>query len=401
MKSESQLRFSSLAHSFPSALNSLYQERERLLKSGETIVDLISGNVNAQGIFFPENILREALGSALSKTRIYQPDSFGQAEAREAVSSYYARQGWSIQPSQIMLTPGSSLSYFYCFQTLADPGDEILCPSPSYPLFETIARLARVELTFYRLLETRQWEIDLDYLESQITTRTRAIVLISPHNPTGAVTSPSQCAELAAIANRHGLPIISDEVFSEFLYGPATLPRPAASDAPLVLTLNGISKMYALPGMKQGWIAVSGEEFLVKKSLRAFEMIADTFLPVNEAVQFALPEVMRQGADFLQSYQAWTRNCQEIAVQSLARCRLIEFAVPQGGFYVTIRLLGEQIDEERFAIALLQQCKTLVHPGYFYDISPSHLVMTFVQERSLLEKSLNGMTDFINRNVVS
>src|SRR6185295_18345947 len=118
------------------------------------------------------------------------------------------------------------------------------------------------------------------------------IVLISPHNPTGMVANDKQLAGLAEIAARHDLPIISDEVFSEFLFGMDKLPRPAATKAPLVFTLNGFSKMFALPGIKLGWMAVSGDPTLVKKSMAALEMISDTFLPVNEIVQFAVPEIM-------------------------------------------------------------------------------------------------------------
>ena len=166
----------------------------------------------------------------------------------------------------------------------------MLCPQPSYPLFDYIARLAGVEMTHYRLVESRQWAIDLNYVENQITSRTRAIILISPHNPTGMVADEQQLQGLAEIATRHSLAIISDEVFGEFLFGPDAFPRIAATDAPLVFTLNGFSKMFALPGMKIGWMGVTGDTALVKKSMSALELISDTFLPVNEMAQFAVPE---------------------------------------------------------------------------------------------------------------
>src|SRR5262249_50894861 len=149
-----------------------------------------------------------------------------------------------------------------------------------------IARLAGVYMRQYRLDESRDWAIDLDHLENQITSGTRAIVLISPHNPTGMVASEDQLRSLAEIASRHALPIISDEVFSEFLFGRDVFPRMAATNAPLVFTLNGFSKMFALPGMKISWMAISGNEALVKKSMAALELISDTFLPVNEIAQF-------------------------------------------------------------------------------------------------------------------
>lgn len=401
MSNERILQFSSVSESFPSLLNPLYIARETALRKGDTIVDLISGNVNQHGIFFPQDVLKEIFLQALSMAKVYQPDSFGQLKTREAVSQYYASHNLTIPAHQILLTPGTSVSYSYCFQLLADPGDEILCPSPSYPLFETIARLARVHLTSYRLVESKAWEIDLEYLESCITTRTRAIVAISPHNPTGVVTSAEQWTELAAIARRHHLPIISDEVFSEFLHESNQLPRPAGRDAPLVFTLNGFSKMYALAGMKLGWMTVSGDDDLVKKSMRALELISDTFLPVNEVVQFAVPAIFGRGGEFLRRYQEWVKDCREIAVRSLGNCHALEFVSPQGGFYLTGRIKRESVSEDQLVVSILDHCKSLVHPGYFYDIPPSHIVLSFVQEPEILKRTLNRIAGYLDSLLLS
>jgi len=273
-----------------------------------------------------------------------------------------------------VITPGTSVSYWYCFKLLTENGDEILCPQPSYPLFDYIARLAGVYMRHYRLDEKRGWAIDLDHLENQITTGTRAIVLISPHNPTGMVASADELRELAEIATRHALPIISDEVFSEFLFGLDSFPRVSATDAPLVFTLNGFSKMFALPGMKIGWMAVSGDEALVKKSVAALELMSDTFLPVNEIAQFAAAEIFHRGAPFLTKYKDWVRRCRSAAVEALHD---VSFTHPRGGFYVTVPIPR---DEEEAAARLLKNDGILVHPGYFYDIAPDHLVMTFIDE---------------------
>src|SRR5262249_10476925 len=154
--------------------------------------------------------------------------------------------------------------------------------------------------------------------EHQITTRTRAIILISPHNPTGMVADDSQLAGLAEIAGRHHLPIIADEVFGEFLFGIDKLPRAAYTNAPLVFTLNGFSKMFALPGIKAGWMVVSGEDGLVRKSMSALEMMSDTFLPVNEMVQFAVPGIFTRGRAFQRDYHNWVRKCHDLAIGSLA-----------------------------------------------------------------------------------
>src|SRR5262249_13802485 len=149
---------------------------------------------------------------------------------------------------------------------------------------------------------------------SQITERTRAIILISPHNPTGMVADEEQLRGLAEIASRHALPIISDEVFNEFLFGLDSFPRVAATSTALVFTLNGFSKMFALPGMKIGWMTISGDETLVKKSIAALELISDTFLPVNEIAQFAIPEIFERSGDFLTGYKNWVSSCRAAAI---------------------------------------------------------------------------------------
>jgi alanine-synthesizing transaminase len=386
--------FSSIADAFPLAPNRLYQTYDAMRQSGESALDLVSGNVSRAGIVFPESLLQAAFHEALPVARIYRPDSFGQLVARNAISEYYQEAGLPLPPEQILLSPGTSISYFYCFKLLAESGDEILCPSPSYPLFETIARLCNVRLTSYVLRESCNWEIDLEYLESQLTTRTRAIVLISPHNPTGAVAGWSQLRGLAEIAARHRVAVIADEVFSEFLFGLVELPRPAQSHAPLVFTLNGFSKMLALPGLKLGWIGVSGESALVQKSMRALEMMSDTFLPVNELVQFAVPILLRGARSFRVDYRTRVAGCRELVVKGLSQARNLSLVSPAGGFYAAVRWNGPERGEEQLLIDLLKATKILAHPGYFYDIPGTHLVMTFVEQLEVLAQALNRLVEF-------
>ena len=373
------MRFSSLAESMIASKNPLYALHDQLREQGREVVDLVRGNVNEHGIVFPPDVLNEILRGAAEAARVYRPDSFGQRPAREAVSAYYSGR---IAPERILITPGTSVSYWYCFKLLAEAGDEILTPQPSYPLFDYIAQLSGVRLTHYRLREAHRWAIDLDYLEHHITTKTRAIVLISPHNPTGMIADRATLSGLAEIASRHRLPIISDEVFSEFVFsGDPEFPRPAWTDAPLVFTLNGFSKMFALPGIKIGWTAVSGEPELVTKALSTLEMISDTFLPVNEIAQFATPQIFSRGAAFLNEYKEWVSQCRKASLEELRGSSFVE---PEGGFYVT---LGIDQDEDAAAGRLLQESSILVHPGFFYDIPPDHLVMTYIHEPGIVRQS--------------
>lgn len=371
-----EMIFSELAENLGGSKNPLYLLHDRLKSEGAKIVDLVRGNVNEHGIVYPPDALDHILKDAAAQTRIYRPDSLGQRPAREAIAQYY--KPLNIPADQILITPGTSVSYWYCFKLLAEPGDEILCPQPSYPLFDYIARLCGVQMRHYRLAEARNWAIDLEALEQQISKRTRAIILISPHNPTGMVADEQQLNELAEIASHHALPIISDEVFNEFLFGVSAFPRVAATEAPLVFTLNGFSKMFALPGIKIGWMVVSGNGPPVRKALSALELISDTFLPVNEIAQFAAPEIFRRGQDFLKHYVQWVGQCRAAALEGLDG---LPFVPPLGGFYITVPI---QREEEKAAGALLEHDHILVHPGYFYDIAPDHLVMTFIENPAFL-----------------
>ena len=389
------MRFSNLADRLAAKRNRLYTECEKAAASGTTILDLISTNLAEQGWVFPQERLQAILADAAPRARIYRPDPLGLPSAREAIADYYRAAGIPASAEQVLITPGTSLSYFYCFKLLASPGEEILCPRPSYPLFESIAELAGLRLRYYRLQESRGWEIDLDHLESQISTRTRALVLISPHNPTGMVAGGQSLEELAAVACRHDLPILADEVFSEFLYDLEALPRPAATPAPLVFTLNGFSKMVALPGLKLGWIVLSGRHAWVRRSLEVMELISDTFLPVNDLAQHMVSGIFEDRAAFASALGPWLQRCRQIAVTRLSQCPGVRFTLPRGGFHLTLKVGGAEVDEEALCIHLVRERGVLVHPGYFYDMPPAHLVLTFALRHELLDRSLKALCEGI------
>ena len=374
------MQFSELTAQFPDSTNRLYRRLAELKSEGVEIVDLIGSSASDAGVGFPREILDPILTQASGLAESYRPDSLGQRVARDAIAAHYGNR--AVSAERILLTPGTSIAYWYVFKLLCEPGDNVLCPVPAYPLFDYIARLAGIEISHYRLDEDRAWEIDMEDLESQITERTRAIVLISPHNPTGMVASRDQIEHLTRIAHRHPLPIISDEVFWNFTFDKGPAPRPLETDAPLVFTLNGFSKMYALPGLKLGWMAVSGEEALVRKSLTTLELIADTFLPVNEIVQFSVPGIFNKGTPFLEGYTRRVEECRNAMLEILGPAVQIP---PLGGFYVVVPCRPE---EEDLAIMLLEEDHVLVHPGYFYDIEGHHLVFSFLHDVDILKEGL-------------
>lgn len=371
------VRFSHLASTFPAQTNTLYRERDQRLRLGLPVIDLVSGNVTEQGIVFPPDLLHDILSDAARRAQSYRPNPLGQLPAREAISAYYRGHGVDVPAAQIVLTPGTSLAYWYAFSVFCDPGDEVLAPRPSYPLFDELANLARVRMTSYRLDETRAWAVDMDSLVAAITDRTRAIILISPHNPTGAVALAEEIEAIAAVAADHELPIVADEVFGDFLFGLDRLPRPAVTAAPLVVTLNGFSKLMALPGMKLGWMAFSGEAPAVTRVLTALERISDAFLPVNEIAQAAVPRIFSDSRAFTDRYQKEIAARRDECLGIITRSARASVIPPAGGFYAALRV-NTTWDDETLALHILRATGCLVHPGFFYDLDPTHLVLSVV-----------------------
>jgi aspartate/methionine/tyrosine aminotransferase len=387
--------FSKLVHSFCVPKNELYEELDRRRRAQEPVSDLISGNVNDHGINFPQDIYLKAVEEAVRKSQIYRPDPFGLREAREAIAGFYEGEGVPAPAETILITPGTSLSYSYAFMTLADHGDEILVPQPSYPLFDSIAAMCGVILKPYRFVCGERWMIDLGHLESQIGPKTKAIILISPHNPTGAVATGNEIEGLAEIARKHDLPIISDEVFSPFVFSGEPLPRPAQTGAPLIFTLNGFSKMFALPGFKLGWIAISGDADKMKTAINALEHISDSFLPVSDISQCAAKAIFRDSKEFLMRYRQEIRKRRDVAMQVM-RSQGAEFVQPEGGFHVSFQV--KCVDSESAAVQLLRKKGILIHPGFFYDLPEGYFVTATVSEEAVLREKLYEAVKFLKGN---
>jgi len=382
-----------------SLLNPIEKTYRELLAQGQKVIRLFSGNPTEEGFQFPPAILEEAY--RLSFTKIYSPHPKGLKQAREAIAEYYLRDKIQINPENILLTSGTSESFFYLFSLLVHPGDNILTPNPSYPLFDYIASLAHVEMKHYPLVENRAWQIDIEALKNKIDSKTRAIVLVSPHNPTGSVANAYQVQELVDLANARQIPLICDEVFSEFYFGNGSFSRPIAIAKPhLCFTLNGISKMFALPAYKLSWIVLSGESKKVEEAVDRLETTADTFLSCHIPIQEALPRLFEEGWSFVESYKKEVGERRILALEILQKIPQIEFVKPEGAFYLMFKLKSSSrfSSEEDFVIQLMKEKNVFVHPGYFYDYEEGiHGVISFLCEREKIKTGLEHLTDFIKK----
>lgn len=321
---------------------------------------------------------REIL-AALADARLlrYEPAPFGHLASRAAVAAYHAG---AVPPEHVVLTASTSEAYALLFKLLADPGDRVLIPVPSYPLFEYLAGLESVEAVPYPCAWTEGgWFLDFSALVERIDGRTRALVVVSPNNPTGALLRPEEADRLLAVCRDRGLALIVDEVFADHIFavGPSRLRSLAGRDEALVFVLAGLSKTCLLPQLKAAWIAASGPAGQLDEALRRLEIVADTYLSVNTPVQLALPRLLALRDTIRTTLMARLGA----NVSALARVLRGSAATPlptDGGWSAVVRVPRDPGEEER-VLRLMARHGLRVHPGFFYDFpAEAYLVVSLL-----------------------
>jgi alanine-synthesizing transaminase len=351
--------------------NALAARVDRARESGRPLLDLAESNPARVGLSWPA----AELAAALADPRVasYDPSPQGLPEAREAVARYLAERGDAVPPDRILLTASTSEAYALLLKLLCDPGDDVLVPAPAYPLLDLLADLEAVRLVRYPLRYDGAWHVDLAELEAAITPRTRAIVVVSPSNPTGALLAAEERARLDAICGSRDLALVGDEVFSDTALAPAASVL-GAREA-LAFHLSGASKVCGLPQLKVAWIAAAGPPARVAPALERLELAADAYLSVSGPSQLALPRVLAARERFLAPLRA--RLAANRA--ALAAIRGAPFdALPSAGGWAAVLRIGETVDEEALCLALLED-DVIVQPGFFYDFErPGHLVLSLL-----------------------
>ena len=336
---------------------------------GLSLIDLTASNPTQCGLQYDG----AAILAALSDERVlqYDPNPRGMLSAREAVAGYYRDQGVSIDAKRILLTTSTSEAYSYLFRLLADAGDEVLIAQPSYPLFDFLAQLEDVNLAAYPLFYDHGWHLDIEALRRLIGPKTRAIALVHPNNPTGHFTKLAERQALEALCADHGLALIVDEVFLDYVLTGETPQSFAAGEHPaLTFVLSGLSKVAALPQMKAAWIAAFGPEQDLTRALDRLEIIADTFLAMNAPIQCALPAWLAKRGT-IQS-EILTRLQTNLAAldASLASQRMVTRLDVEAGWYAILRVPALAPDED-LAIRLVREHGVSVHPGSSFGFADS------------------------------
>jgi aspartate/methionine/tyrosine aminotransferase len=267
---------------------------------------------------------------------------------------------------------------------LCDPGDEILVPAPSYPLFEHLARVESVSLVPYRLGFDGAWFLDVEAVRAAVTPRTRAIVTVSPNNPTGTFLKRDELRGLSGL----GLPLVSDEVFGEYGFEPDARRASTVLEgtAPLLIALDGLSKAAALPQLKLAWMTLGGEAERVSEALARLELIADTFLSASTPVQRALPALLASRATAADAIRSRTRANLDALRSSLLGSAATLLPV-EGGWYAVLRLPATRSDEE-WALRLVD-LGVLVQPGYFFELEGGpYVVVSLLTDESTFARGV-------------
>ncbi|MFB3812970.1 MAG: pyridoxal phosphate-dependent aminotransferase [Terriglobales bacterium] len=402
-------------------------------RGGKPLLDLTASNPTTVGLRYDEQAILAALADPAALR--YQPEPKGLLSARKAVVEYYRerlnprspRGGQSpnhsitqslnhpiarspdafVGPDAITLTVSTSEAYSFVFRLLCDPGDEVLVPAPSYPLFEFLAHLQDVRLAPYSLFYDHGWHIDFHSLESRLTSRSRAIILVHPNNPTGSLVKAVEADQLSVLCQRHTLALIVDEVFLDYAL-PSDHPITGSPDHPmsfafnpdaLTFTLSGISKISGLPQMKLAWIVTSGPQEQVGHALSRLEIIADTYLSMNAPIQLAAPVLLAQRHQVCEQLTARIKaNLAELDRQ-LAQQQPCSRLQVEGGWYVILRVPAIRTDEQ-LAIELLENTGVLVQPGYFYDFrQDGYLVLSLITPEEEFAQGMRKVLGFVIGNL--
>ena len=364
--------------------NRLASALEEAKSSRRAVIDLTESNPTRAAIFDTAPLIAE-LGHPRGTQ--YEPEPLGHPIARRAVEDYYRSRDLAVDASRVVIAASTSEAYSWLFGLLADEGDTVLIPRPSYPLFGWIGEMKGVTLGSYRLRQDADFRIDFDDLRRSIDEKTRALILVHPNNPTGSFVRRDEAATLAAVAREHDLALIVDEVFGDYPFDalPADLLPSFASapSGPLVFVLSGLSKVLLLPQCKLGWIAVLGDETLVNEAIARLELIADTYLSVATPVQLALPALLaRQPAIAAAVRERLRQNLATLddALSELGPTSPVRRLPVRGGWYAVLEVPRVH-DDDAWVELLIREEGVLVHPGYFFEFEgDGYLVLSLLPE---------------------
>jgi alanine-synthesizing transaminase len=383
--------------------NRLSQIIKTQKKQGRHIFDLTQSNPTKVGLVYDRKCILAVLSQPEGLT--YDPDPCGLKVTRNVICDYYQTIDAHADSDSIYVTAGTSEAYAVLFKLLGDPCDQILIPSPGYPLLFYLARFESLDPAFYPLRydSKRGWYLDFDAIEARISSKTRAIVVVNPNNPTGVYLKQHELLTLDQICRKNDMALIVDEVFSDFYDDSLSIKivRTAVDKCKaLTFVLNGFSKMVALPQVKLGWIVVSGEEKQVDVAKERLEMLLDFYLLVSSQAQHAAKGLLALKRDLQNQIKHRIACNQKELNHQLAKTSNCRMLIREGGWYAVVEI-EDLWEEEASVIQLLSEDNTLVHPGYFYDFQrEGFMVVSLLPDSRQFKQGIDNLTKRFGRKMV-
>lgn len=362
---------------------------------GVGIIDLTNSNPTRCGIPYTPSLIDPEI---LRCSAVYEPDPKGIVAARQAIAAWYRTLGCPVDPEQIVLTSSTSEAYSFLMKLLCNVGESIAVPKPSYPLFEYLSQLNDVACRYYQLAYDGEWHIDFASLEEALAAGVRGMIVVHPNNPTGSYVKSREAEIVVRHLASHGAALVADEVFYTFPLGNADQRAGsfAGTEEVLTFTVNGLSKLVALPQMKLAWIVVSGPRDAVNSALGRLEVIADTYLSVSTPVQHATSGILNQHHVHTQHVlDRVVRNYHDLK-RIVGTDSSLTVLRSEGGWSAMVRLPASRSDEE-WALHLLQSQNVATHPGHLFDCDiKACLVLSLLPEPEIFSEGVQRICSAVS-----
>jgi alanine-synthesizing transaminase len=375
----------------------------QMIEEGHSIIQLNIGNVAAFGLMPPDEIVQDMIRNVTTQVAAGYTDSKGLFAPRKAVVHYtQEKRVPGVTVDDVYLGNGASELIAISMNAMLDAGDEVLIPSPDYPLYTAIASLSGGTPVHYRCDEGSGWLPDIDDIRQRLSPRTKAIVVINPNNPTGALYSDDVLRDIVEIARTHGLVILADEIYDKTIYdGHEHTSIAALAGDVLVLTFNGLSKNYRACGFRAGWMVVSGDKRRAKDYIEGLNMLSSMRLCANTPGQLAIQTALggHQSIKDLVAPGGRLFKQRDIAYERLSAMPGVSVVKPKAALYMFPRLdpkLYPIADDQQFAYELLAQEKVLIVQGTGFNWpQPDHFRLVFLPNAEDLNEAMDRIERFL------
>jgi alanine-synthesizing transaminase len=356
-------------HNFTYAIRNIVAEARAVEARGRRVTYLNIGDPIPFGFVTPPHLVEAVTRAMKDGANGYVP-SPGIQPAREAVAEEWSARGFPVHADRVLITAGTSEGIELALTALANPGDRVLVPLPTYPLYTAVLAKIGADAAYYRTDAARGWLPDLEHLESLITPRTRVLVLIDPNNPTGAVYPEAVRRELLQIADRHGLVVLADEVYGDLAYDGAVPPLASLEPDGPIVAFSSLSKAYLAPGWRTGWLAV-GRSPRLDELLAAMKKLADGRLCSNGPTQYAIAPALLGDRSHQDVFRAALRQRAELTTRMLNAIPGMSCVAPTAAFYAMPKMtLPPGTTDEQFIIGLLRATGVLCVYGSGFGTRP-------------------------------